>query len=58
LAQLGIAGVVLAIWWVERRERQQRQDVDNKRYADLQAKLLDAMKRPARCPLLDDDGRR
>lgn len=54
LAQLGVGGVVLAIWWIERKERVARQVQDDARYAELQTKLLDALKRPVRCPLTMD----
>ena len=55
LAQMGVAGLVLCIWWIERKERRDRQVEDDKRYMELQDKLFHALTRPTRCPMVKDD---
>ncbi len=58
LAQLGIAGIVLAIWWVERKERRERQATDDQRYAELLAQFQRALEqRVVVCPLADQADR-
>ena len=55
IAQLGVAGIILGIWWIERKERRDRQIEDDRRYSELQDKLLKSLARPVRCPMVKDD---
>jgi hypothetical protein len=53
LAQMGVAGVVLGIWWIERKERRERQTTDDERYGALQKQLMDALaNRIVQCPMI------
>ena len=41
---MGLAGVILAIWWMERKERRERQVEDDKRYGELLQQLINTLK--------------
>lgn len=49
IAKMGLAGIILVIWWIERKERTERQAKDDARYEVLQGKLIEALMTHGKC---------